>query len=85
MPPTTNKILESLKIGSITAAGKEVALKVALKTTKWERPSNIARRQEPGFKAAISNSLKDLPEDTAEIIGRLVHPSLKGKLRLKFA
>ena len=77
MPPTTsNKILSFLKIGSITKAGKEVMLGIALKTTKWERPSDIARRQEPGLKAAVDNSLQDLPEGTAEIVGRLVHPSV---------
>ena len=76
MPPTTNGIVTTLKAGSVTVAGKQVGLGIALKTEKWERPSDIARRQESGFKAAIDDSLKDLPEGTAEIVGRLVHPSV---------
>ena len=55
-----------------------MAVEIAYDTEAWKRPTEVAvsQRMKTGFSSAIQHSLKDLPEGTAEIIGRLVHPSV---------
>ncbi|KAI9842139.1 MAG: hypothetical protein M1837_007426 [Sclerophora amabilis] len=73
---SSNKIISSKAIGSVTVGGKQVALAIATRTQNWNRPEDVALAQASGFKESVERSTTPLPAATAKITQReSEHPS----------
>lgn len=77
---SAHKVLTSVPIGKVmkkVAQGtgvveKTVELAVALATTEWSRPEEVAKAQGPGFDKAVKEHVAALPAGTAKLVSRQV-------------
>ena len=82
-PITSNGIVKSLDIGTVTKAGKQLVLAVATQTEAWKRTEEWAQSHEPDLTDAImAPDSTPLPEGTAKVITKLVSNSMKRRPKL---
>jgi len=67
---TSNRILKSINLSTISKGGKEVVLATAVETQKWKRPESVARSQGSGFGVVVQDRKEPLPAGTAKVILR---------------
>ncbi len=69
---SSNQIIKSVNVATVTKGGKQVILAVATQTQKWERTESIARSQQSGFRRSVMESPTTLPAGTAKVVSRSV-------------
>ena len=82
-PITSNGIVKSLDIATVTKAGKQLVLAAATQTEAWKRTDEWAQSHKDDLTAAImAPDSTPLPENTAKVITKLVSYSMERKPRL---
>ena len=69
---SSNQVITSKVLRTVTKGGKPLALGAATKTSQWTRPDSVAEDIIPGFQKAVEADKQRLPEGTAKLIARLV-------------
>ena len=81
---TSNGIVKSLDVATVTKAGKQLVLAVATQTEAWKRTDERAQSQEPELTDAImASDSTPLPKGTAKVITKLVSNSMESRPKLK--
>ncbi|XMA17501.1 hypothetical protein WAI453_010292 [Rhynchosporium graminicola] len=65
-----NVIKKAIPVGKIVKLGVEIACEVAIETTEWTRPSDVAAAHGSALKEAAEKSTKPLPLNTKKLISR---------------
>ena len=69
---SSNQIIKSMNVATVTKSGKQVVLAVAMQTQKWKRTESVARSQASGFRKSVLESPTTLPAGTVKVVSWLV-------------
>jgi len=69
---SSNKIISSKFLSSVSKGGKTYDLHAATKTSRWSRPDVAVEAMSSGLVKAVQASDKELPANTARMVARWV-------------